>query len=96
VLLQEVWGYNSGVTTHALESHIYRLRQKVETDAANPAILVTDARLQTGAPERADTATCCPKYHPSTGSDTANYAALQGLISQLSQQLNACARVTLR
>jgi DNA-binding response OmpR family regulator len=42
-MLQGVWGYDSRVTTHTLETHIYRFRQKMEEDVASPAILVTEA-----------------------------------------------------
>ncbi|WP_029417475.1 response regulator transcription factor [Brevundimonas bacteroides] len=48
-LLTEVWGYNAGVTTHTLETHIYRLRQKVEPEPGLARLLLTDSggyRLQ--------------------------------------------------
>ena len=43
-LLHEVWGYNPAATTHTLETHIYRLRMKIEGNPAKPLLLVTDSQ----------------------------------------------------
>jgi DNA-binding response OmpR family regulator len=55
-LLREIWGYNSAMTSHTLETHIYRLRQKMEPDPTKPIMVITESgayRLDTApAPAR--------------------------------------------
>ncbi len=41
-LLQEVWGYSPDASTHTIETHIYRLRQKVEHEDTEAQLIMTE------------------------------------------------------
>jgi DNA-binding response OmpR family regulator len=59
VLLREIWGYSPAVDTHTLETHIHRLRRKIEDASGRPKLLLSapsgyrlttnDASLDDGA-----------------------------------------------
>ncbi len=41
VILKDVWGYNVGTFTRTVDVHIFSLRQKLESDPKNPALILT-------------------------------------------------------
>ena len=45
-LLAEVWGFRNGVSTHTLETHIYRLRQKISRLTKKQLILTIEKGYQ--------------------------------------------------
>ena len=59
-LLQEVWGYSSAARTHTVETHIYRLRRKIEPDPAHPIVVVNDG----GGYSLGDREESEPERHP--------------------------------
>jgi DNA-binding response OmpR family regulator len=41
-LLTEVWGFQTGLSTHTVETHIYRIRQKIQRICKKPVIMTTN------------------------------------------------------
>lgn len=41
LMLESVWGYSPEADTHTIDTHVYKLRQKIEPDPNNPTLLVS-------------------------------------------------------
>ena len=63
-MLEAVWGYGAAVVHHTLETHVYRLRKKLELDLTYVRLLVTEGGGHRLDPEVAVTQTSTAGWLP--------------------------------
>lgn len=43
-LYEQIWGFHAPLDTHTLQTHVYRLRRKIERDEGKPRILLSESQ----------------------------------------------------